>query len=132
MNVSVISQVYQSNRQELLALKKKAEKDGKKTIHREGGWLRVLSGAAMSATADSVSPFSSLCCAAINRPAAAILSLVTIPNTVVDEQFFLQSCDLGLKEATIRYRGEDLMECPLWGSTPAQTHQNDCFTKRTD
>ena len=36
MNVSVISQVYQSNRQELLALKKKAEKDGKKTIHREG------------------------------------------------------------------------------------------------
>jgi Ca2+-binding EF-hand superfamily protein len=36
MNVAVISQVYQSNRQELLALKKKAEKDGKKTIHREG------------------------------------------------------------------------------------------------
>ena len=97
---------------------------------REGGWLRVLSGAAMSATADSVSPFSSLCCAAINRPAAAaILSLVTIPNTVVDQQFFLQSCDLGLKEATIRYRGEDLMECPLWGTLQHKPAKNAALPK---
>ena len=43
MNVAVISQVYQSNRQELLALKKKAEKDGKKLyIGRAGRPPRSL------------------------------------------------------------------------------------------
>ena len=36
MAVAVISQVYQSGRQELLSLKKKAEREGKSSIQREG------------------------------------------------------------------------------------------------
>ena len=105
----------------------------------------MLSGAAMSRTAQTLR-HPSLHSTAINRPAAAAaaatllfarntLTLITVPNTVVDRPFFLLSNDLGLKEATIRYscgpRGENLMECPLWGSTPTQTNQKCCFSKGT-
>ena len=73
----------------------------------------MLSGAAMSRTAQTLR-HPSLHSAAINRPAAAAaaaatllfarntLTLITVPNTVVDRPFFLLSNDLGLKEATIR------------------------------